>query len=592
MFRNLLWLTLIVLLALVIAEPLLAQDSSWPLHPDVGRAGMHSIDRGPGSYVSIVKIILLWLLFLFWVATTGWVNHDCQTARMPYALWIPIVCFPFLGCFFLLTLQIPVFFLGYFLLIVSVAAPLGVYIWQRNQKVEPHQRVLTPDHLRHFLSQRAAKVGVQISGEKQAAHEKGPPVELTAMGGASDMENNANLLLARQSPGFVVAKEILSEAVGRRSDRIMLDYTREAVAVRYQIDGVWHDSEPRDRESGDVMLAVFKKLGNLNPEERRARQEGKFGAGYEGRTYTPAIVCQGTQTGERAIVSLAGDKLVITQLADTGMRDKMQEQLKEILAQENGFVLLSAMPGGGLSTALHGALRATDRLMRDFVAVEDEADKEQEVENVEITTYNAAGGETPDSVLPKLIRKEPNVIVCRDLPNAETVRILGQEASDNRLIVSTIRAKEAVEALLRVLMLKVPAAEFAPVVTAVLNVRLLRKLCDECKQPYTPPPDMLKKLGLPPERIKAFYRPPVPQEGEKMEICGACGGIGYHGRTGIYEMLVVNDHLRNALVKQPKLEILRQIARKTGHRSLQDEGLLLVVRGVTSLPELKRVLSQ
>jgi len=592
MLRNLLWLTLVLVLAVVIAQPLMAQDSSWPLHPDVGRDGMHSIDRGPGAYFSMTKIILLWLVFLVWVATTGWVNKDCQTANMPYAMWIPIVCFPFLACFFLLTLQIPVFFLGYFLLIVSVAAPLGVYIWLRNQQVEPHQRVLTPDHLRHFMSQRAAKVGVNISAEKKAAHEKGPPVELTAMGGASDTENRANQMLAQQSPGFIIAKEVLSEAVGRRADRIMLDYTREAVAIRYQIDGVWHDSEPRDRESGDVMLAVFKKLANLNPEERRARQEGRFGAAYEGRTYTPAIVSQGTKTGERAIVSLAGNELVVTQLADTGMRDKMQEQLKELLGQENGFVLLSAMPSGGLSTILHAALRATDRLMRDFVAVEDEADQEQEVENVEITTYNAAGGETPDSVLPKLIRKEPNVIVCRDLPNAETVRILGQEAADNRLIISTIRAKEAVEGLLRVLMLKVPAAEFAPVVSAVVNVRLVRKLCDECKQPYAPPPDMLKKLGLPPERVKAFYRPPVPVEGEKMEICGVCGGIGYIGRTGIYEMLTVNDQIRDALVNQPKLDVLRQVARKTGHRSLQEEGLLLVVRGVTSLPELKRVLSQ
>jgi type II secretory ATPase GspE/PulE/Tfp pilus assembly ATPase PilB-like protein len=435
-------------------------------------------------------------------------------------------------------------------------------------------------------------VGVQIDAEKKAAYEKGPPVNLMAKGGASDTENNANLLLARQSPGFVVAKEVISDAVGRRAEKIMLDYTRESVAVRLQIDGVWHDLEPRDRETGDVMLAVLKKLASLNPEDRKSRQEGKFGCEYEGNTYTPSLVSQGTKTGERAIVSLSGGKLQITQLADSGMREKMQEQLKEMLGQNSGLLILSAMPGGGLSTCLHAALRASDRLMRDFVAVEDQADPEQEVENVEVTTYNAAGGEAPDDVLPKLIRKEPDVIVCRDLPNAETVRILCREAADRRLVISTIRAKEAVEALLRVLLLKVPAAEFAPTVTAVLNVRLVRKLCDSCKQPYAPPPELLKKLGLPAERIKAFYRQPVPQEGEKLEPCAVCGAIGYRGRTGVYELLVVDDKLRNALVKQPKLDILRQIARKSGHKSLQDEGLLQVVRGVTSLPELKRVLNQ
>jgi general secretion pathway protein E len=104
---------------------------------------------------------------------------------------------------------------------------------------------------------------------------------------------------------------------------------------------------------------------------------------------------------------------------------------------------------------------------------------------------------------------------------------------------------------------------------------------------------MLAKLGLPAGRIKAFYRPPVPDpEEKKPQICGACGGIGYRDRTAIYELLLVTDQVRQALIQQPKLEVLRQAARKSGHRTLQDEGLLQVVRGVTSLPELKRVLSQ
>jgi type II secretory ATPase GspE/PulE/Tfp pilus assembly ATPase PilB-like protein len=372
----------------------------------------------------------------------------------------------------------------------------------------------------------------------------------------------------------------------------MLDYSRDGVAVRYQIDGVWHDLEPRERETADPMLAVFKKICNLDPEDRRNRQEGVFSAEHEGRNYNTLLISQGTKTGERAIVTFTSDKLTVRQLADTGMREKMMDQIREITGRDQGYLLLSAMPGGGLSTSLHGVLKSTDRLMRDFMALEDEADPEEEVENVEVHTYNASAGETPDDHLPKLIRKEPNVIVVRDLHNAETVRILSKEATKGRFVISTIRAKEAVEALLRVLLLKVPAEDFAPAITAVLNVRLARKLCEECKQAYTPPPELLKKLGLPAGRIKAFHRPPVPQPDEKPIDCKACGNIGYVGRTGIFELLVVDDQIRAALRKQPKLEVLRQVAKKSGHRSLQDEGLLQVVRGVTSLPELKRVLSQ
>ncbi len=592
MFRTLLWLTLLLVLAAVMTQSATAADGSWPLHPDVGSGEMHNFDRGPGGYLSLTKIFLLWLVFLFWVATTSWVNRDCKVASMSYPLWIPIVFFPFLSCFFLLTLQIPIFLLGYFLLIVSVGAPLGVYVWRRNLTVEPHERVMTLGHLRHLLSRKAASVGVKISAEKKAGYEKGPPVELMAIAAASERENQANLVVARQSPGFNVAKEIVSDAMGRRADKIMLDFSRDAVAVRYQIDGVWHDLESRDRETGDPMLAVFKKICNLDPEDRRSRQEGEFAAEHEGSTFNTTLISQGTKSGERAIVTFTVDKLTVRQLTETGMRDKMIEQVKEIAGRDQGFLILSSMPSGGLSTSLHATLKGTDRLMRDFMALEDEADPEEEVENVEVHHYNASAGETPDDHLPKLIRKEPNVLVVRDLHNAETVQILSEEATKGRFIISTIRAKEAIEALLRVLLLKVPAADFAPAVTAVLNVRLVRKLCEECKQAYTPPPDLLKKLGLPAGRIKAFHRPPVPQPDEKPVDCKVCGNIGYVGRTGIFELLVVDDQLRGALQQQPKLEVLRQVAKKSGHRSLQDEGLLQVVRGVTSLPELKRVLSQ
>lgn len=159
------------------------------------------------------------------------------------------------------------------------------------------------------------------------------------------------------------------------------------------------------------------------------------------------------------------------------------------------------------------------------------------------------------------------------------------------MVLGTIRAKEAAEALLRVLMLKVSAQQFAPVAKSVLNVRLIRKLCEECRQPYAPNPEMLKKLGIPPDRVQALYRPPDPPEDPK-DICKVCRGIGYHGRTAIFELLKVDDKLREALLKQPKLEVLRKVAKANRHQGLQEEGLVLIVKGVTSLQELQRVLKQ
>jgi len=142
------------------------------------------------------------------------------------------------------------------------------------------------------------------------------------------------------------------------------------------------------------------------------------------------------------------------------------------------------------------------------------------------------------------------------------------------------------------LMLKVPPAQFAAAATAVLNGRLVRKLCETCKEAYTPPPEVLKQLGLPAGRIEALYRPPTqpidPKNPEK--VCEKCLGVGYLGRTAIFELLVVDDNIRQILGKTPKLDLLRNAVRASKQRTLQEEGILLVAKGVTSIPELMRVL--
>ena len=184
------------------------------------------------------------------------------------------------------------------------------------------------------------------------------------------------------------------------------------------------------------------------------------------------------------------------------------------------------------------------------------------------------------------------MIAVRDLVSAELVSVLCREAHQGKLILAAIRANDAAEALLRVLALKVPPAELARAVTAVVGQRLVRKLCEKCKEAYQPPAEVLQKLNISPGRVSAFYRPPQPdpQAKKKPEICPACQGVGYAGRTALFELLIVDDTVRKVLQTTPKLDLLRQAARNAGMRTLQEDGILLVAKGVTSLPELLRVL--
>ncbi|NLE37955.1 MAG: Flp pilus assembly complex ATPase component TadA [Pirellulaceae bacterium] len=577
------------------AEPvdeLAAPDESAPASPDAAPATTTTaFARGSGHYFNWIKMLATWLFFLVWVRTTDWVSTDCQDHRLQYVRWNPIVFGTFIGFYFLLWL-LPWFWLGFPLLVVSYFVPLTMYIAYRNQQVPESQKVLTRSHLRYCLASMVNRLGGHMEEEKRAAWEKGPPIKFDATGAATERDDRAHLLAARQLEHFNEARGAVAEMLQRRASAMMWDFSQQSVTVRYMIDGVWHNDDPKEREKTDPALEVLKVLCGLNPEERQQRQDGRFLINYGGIDYKAALTSQATQTGERVVIQVETENVQFKTLDDLGMRPKMQEQLIQLLNGKQGFVLFSAMPANGLRSTTKVTLHKTDRFTREFLAAEDEANPYEHVENIPVSFFrlgdNVPEAKQIDKVLVRMFRMEPDVIVMRDLVNGEVVSLLCDRAVDGELVIGTIRAKDCAEALLRVLALKVPPKAFAKAVTAVLNQRLIRKLCETCKEAYEPTPQILQQLGIPAGRIQAFYRP--PQEPEK--VCPDCGGIGYRGRTAVFELMIVDDAIRRLVATGAKTDDIRLAARKAGMQNFQTEGLLLVAKGITSLQELTRVLKQ
>ena len=571
-------------------DPAAAADANADRQKNVDREEAEApreFARSIGGFVSILKLLAILVIFLVWVYVADWINRDCVFAKMPHVAWNMIVVFPMLIVLFL-ALVIPVFLVGLVLIVFALMIPLIVYTVQRNAKVHSDDRVMTPAHVAAVLSGKKNK----RSGGADIVTDKGPPVGLIPMGAEQDLLNKSNLLAAKLSPGFVVVREVLYDAIKRHADKIILDYTPEMVSVRLEIDGVWHDAGNRDRETADPMLVVLKKISNLQIDDRRSRQKGNFGTAYRGGKQTWNFGSQGTKTGERAVLQLRTENGKPRVLEDLGMRPKLVEELRGLLNMPSGMLLFSAIPGGGLSTTLAASLFAADRFIRHFVTFEEQSHSKIEIDNIEVNTYRKVDGQSAVEDLLRLVRTEPDAVVIPNLNDRQIIEVLCQQATrQGRLIMGTICAKEAVESLLCILALKVPVEQFAPAIRAVVNQRLIRKLCNACKEAYNPPLDLVQKLGLPTHRVDTFYREPQNRT-EEDDICNKCGGIGYLGRTAIFEFLIVDDLIREALTKQPKIEVLRRVARQGGNRSLQEEGIVLVARGITSLSELQRVLKQ
>ena len=575
-------------LLLALAGDLLASGGEWPAVNITGP----NWRLGPGYYLYWPKILAFVILFLFWVWTTDWASCDMQEVKaMDYVRWNPILFGTFFGAL-LLTWIIPHlnFWLGFALLFLAYSVPLTTFILLRNKKVTNDLRVLTPEHIRYWSAVHLNKLGFKIDYEKRDPHESGPPIKVFASD-PDERTSGARLVAARQAPGLLFAREVLAEGLENRATAIMLDYTQQGMALNFMLDGVWLPREARDRENADPALAAMKLLCGMNPQDRQSRQQGPFTIEFTGKKMGATMASQGTPTGERVIVQFEEKKIPFKSIEELGMRSKMEEQLRQLLSAPKGLVLFSAAPANGLRTSSNVFLLSTDRFTREFMAVEDERNRYEDVENIPVTTYNSAEGQTPDDILLKIFRMMPNVLVVRDLVNGKTVEMMCEEIEEEgRLMVGTVRARDCSEALLRVLALEAPAELFAQSVIGVVCQRLIRKLCEECKEAYAPQPQVLGQLGIPEGRIQSFYRPKPPDPENPKEICKKCNGVGYFGRTAVFELLPVGDNVRQVLIENPKLDLLRSAARKDGMNSLQEEGILMVAKGVTSLPELMRIL--
>jgi hypothetical protein len=235
--------------------------------------------RGDGFYLSWMKIVSVWVVFISWVGVADWVNRDLEVAGLPWQLWNPIVVGSFLGTL-LLTFMIPIFWLNLFLLLVAAIAPFTVYVVIRNNSLPAQLHVLTKDHLRYWFSERMKNVGVKVAAEAADPNTSGVPIKAFARGGADNTINGARVLAARQSGGLPLARKIIFEGLKSRASAIVLDFSPTTVAIRYLVDGVWSAQEPIEREGADPALDALKSLCGLEPKERRAKQAGKFGVEY------------------------------------------------------------------------------------------------------------------------------------------------------------------------------------------------------------------------------------------------------------------------------------------------------------------------
>lgn len=420
----------------------------------------------------------------------------------------------------------------------------------------------------------------------------------------SNTQVQALLISTRQGAGYEIAGGQMSHAIRSRATQVLLDFTAAGCAIRYMIDGQWEQLPPLDRESGDGMLYALKQLCLLNPTDRRSAQTGSVAIKLNKDKFDLQMQSQGVPTGERVLVTLQSAKIPFESLSEIGMRDKMAAAFKERMDDDSNVVLITAPKGEGLTTSWYVSISASDRLVRDFQSFEDEARPEPEIINIKPNLYGGSTDLTQGEAVRKAILKEPDVFLFPELAEPDTFEMaLKQVDTMEKKIITRLVASSAVEGFAR-LIAKYPEQRemLAQKVSCVTGQRLVRRLCDNCKIGFQPPPQLLQQLGIPPGRVSLLYQPFVPppieqqvdEAGRPAPItpCHQCQGRGYLGRIAIFEMLLPGEKLRDAITKTQDMAKLNAIAKSEGFHNVQTEAILTVARGLTSLDELKRAFAR
>jgi len=282
--------------------------------------------------------------------------------------------------------------------------------------------------------------------------------------------------------------------------------------------------------------------------------------------------------GEKMALRLLDKDEALLKLEGLGMSRKMEERVGQIAQQPHGLLIVSGPTGSGKTTTLYACLREIDAYQRNIVTLENPV--EYHLDNISQRAIDVKSGLTFAESLRSTLRQDPDVIMVGEVRDHETAEIAMQAATTGHMVFTSLHATDTVSSLFRLINLGLESYMIATSVTAVLSQRLVRVLCEECKEPYKPKPEWLRKANLPPDKIDVFY---------KAVGCEACRGTGYRGRTGIFELMAVSDRIREILRERPSINAIKAEARKAGMLYLQEEGLKKVITGVTSITELLRV---
>ncbi|MHC4119802.1 MAG: GspE/PulE family protein [Planctomycetota bacterium] len=529
-----------------------------------------------GGYISIIKLLGYLVLFFAWLPLVGWVHNDAEVLKTRAGFWTGLILGVGAGAA-IIWLLIPVYVGGLLLYLIAVGGVALAYVKHRNGLVLDYDRVLTIDHIKSLFVSKEKKMAALKSFAFVTANKNEIPVP---------EPRTADFF------GFKTSYDILSDAIWRRAANVAFSPTAEDYKVAYLVDGTSLKQPSVTREQMGYFINFIKELAGLDPKERRKPQNGRFVI-RKGKNDMPwEVTTAGSTAGEQVRLKHI-EQETISKLDEVGLMPEQLQQLTQLHDVKQGLCIISGPKQSGVTTTLYALLRNHDAFINSVNTLERQPSGDLPNITQNVFALSDTGTTTFGAKLQAVVRMGPDIIGVAECEDAETARVACAAARDGKLVYVTLKADSVLQALGKWMRLVGDRSLVAETLLCATNQRLLRKLCEECKQGYAPDKELFKKFNITADKTKVLHRAGKVQYDKhgKPLTCDHCQGTGYFDRTGIFELVVMNDMLRKVVKTSKSLPEIGAHFRRAKVLYLQEQVLRKVIAGTASINEMIRVLS-
>lgn len=385
--------------------------------------------------------------------------------------------------------------------------------------------------------------------------------------------------VVNQPPIIRLVNLILLQAVKDRASDLHLEPFQETFRIRYRVDGALHETKPPPVALQSAIISRIKVMSNMDISENRMPQDGRIRLNISNRDVDLRVSTLPTVGGESIVLRILDQQNAMVGLEQSGMTPENMAIFEKVIKRPNGILLVTGPTGSGKTTTLYGALQRIYNPELKVITVENPV--EYEFRGVVQVNINEEVGLTFAACLRSILRQDPDVIMVGEIRDSETAKIAIEASLTGHLVLSTLHTNDAPSAVTRLVDMGVEPFLITSSVEAVVAQRLVRKICNRCKQPYTATDEDLYDLGVNPEDVEGvtFF---------KGAGCEDCGFSGYKGRLGIFEMFVLSDAVRDMILARAPSSVIFQQARDEGMLTLREDGWKKIVAGLTTIDEVVR----